>query len=104
MVIKTTDGGNSWFRLTMPLETSYNAFYAENANTIYIAGSNGAFVKTTDAGATWSVIETGVKILSLALIYMAQIQSGLPVLTRSSVLQTAVQHGKTLTTTFPSIT
>jgi len=70
-ILKTTDGGNSWSALnvTNPKGSFLNSICFPEANTGYIAGQNftsgsiynGVFLKTTDAGATWSNLSTTIQ-------------------------------------------
>jgi photosystem II stability/assembly factor-like uncharacterized protein len=59
---KTTDSGNSWTPLTdqQPImQTSSFAMDPNNPDTVYVGaagGPDGGILKSTDAGATWSVI------------------------------------------------
>lgn len=66
-LIKTTDGGNNWFRMPVNLNdsSSYNAVYFIDINTGFLAGSRGKINKTTDAGATWISLNTG----SISFLY-----------------------------------
>lgn len=59
-LIKTTDGGNNWFRLPVNINdsSSYNSIFFIDENTGFVAGSRGKINKTTDAGATWVPLPT----------------------------------------------
>ncbi len=65
IVSKTTDGGATWHRDTLQATTNYVignsvAVHPANANLVYAAGYNGIFYKSTDAGSTWSLLNTGL--------------------------------------------
>jgi photosystem II stability/assembly factor-like uncharacterized protein len=54
-VIRSTDGGATWYSLTLPGMTTltfYSVAFGSDS-VVYIAGSSGALYKSTDAGATW---------------------------------------------------
>jgi photosystem II stability/assembly factor-like uncharacterized protein len=55
-IIKTTNGGSSWFSQSNTLITGKTLYgvYATDANTIYVAGNADAFIKSTDGGSTWA--------------------------------------------------
>lgn len=53
-VYRTTDGGDTWTRAGFPLGGSwYHQDYV--SSTVGFMGSNGALVRTTNAGATWPI-------------------------------------------------
>lgn len=55
-IIKTTDGGTSWFSQTNTSVTNKTLYgvFATDANTIYVSGNSDAFIKSTDGGTTWA--------------------------------------------------
>jgi photosystem II stability/assembly factor-like uncharacterized protein len=55
---KTTDGGLTFDSVNAAIGTTqnWNVISFANADTGYIAGDNGNFCRTTDGGATWTVI------------------------------------------------
>ncbi len=62
-VSKTTDAGTTWHRDT--LTTVYGICYAlrvdrTNSNIVYAGGYNGALYKSTNAGSTWFLSNTGL--------------------------------------------
>jgi photosystem II stability/assembly factor-like uncharacterized protein len=62
-VSKTTDGGTTWLRDT--LTTTYCMCYAlaidrSNTNIVFAGGYNGLLYKSTDAGSTWFLSNTGL--------------------------------------------
>ncbi|HEY3251283.1 MAG TPA: YCF48-related protein [Ignavibacteria bacterium] len=52
LVLKTTNGGNSWFPLTLPNNNMLLRVYFVNSNTGYVSGYR-TIIKTTDGGTTW---------------------------------------------------
>jgi hypothetical protein len=65
LVSKTTDAGVTWHRDTLQATTDYIygnsiAVHPTNANLVYTAGYNSIFYKSTDAGSTWSLLNSGL--------------------------------------------
>jgi len=65
VVSKTTDAGATWHRDTLQTSTSYIqgnavAVNPSNSNLVYVAGYNGIFYKSTNAGSTWTLMSTGL--------------------------------------------
>ncbi len=65
LVSKTTDAGATWHRDTLQVSTSsmYGKSVAvspANRNHVYAAGYNGIFYRSTDAGATWTLLNSGL--------------------------------------------
>jgi len=65
LVSKTTDAGVSWHRDTLQSTTSYIygnsvAVHPTNANLVYAGGYNSIFYKSTDAGSTWTLLNSGL--------------------------------------------
>ena len=58
IVLKTTDGGNSWDSLKSNTSQSLFAVCFANKNTGYACGNNGTIIKTNDAGKTWVLQNT----------------------------------------------
>jgi photosystem II stability/assembly factor-like uncharacterized protein len=64
LILKTTDGGQTWKTQTSPLasgNTTIRLKYvnAIDASTVYAGGEGGNIVKTTDGGTTWTALTTG---------------------------------------------
>jgi len=55
-IIKTTDGGSSWFSQSNTAVTTRTLYgvYATDVNTVYVSGSTDALIKSTDGGTTWA--------------------------------------------------
>ncbi|MGE5412105.1 MAG: T9SS type A sorting domain-containing protein, partial [Clostridiales bacterium] len=57
-IIKTTNGGESWFSISKPLIGGYEAIYFQNETDGWIGGfdqllGKSVIIKTTDGGNTW---------------------------------------------------
>ena len=50
-IYKSTDYGNTWLPC---YSENVNTIYVSSENNIYAGGYQGNFIKSTDAGATWS--------------------------------------------------
>lgn len=76
VVERTTDGGNSWQELSMPLTSNFfmDIFFLD-ANTGWITGNNGQIGKTTDGGTTWVVQNTPFNY-GMAGIHFSDPQNG----------------------------
>lgn len=59
IILKTSDGGNSWFQLINNFGENLN-FIAFNNELGFICGDNGILLKSTDSGMSWDVINIGV--------------------------------------------
>jgi photosystem II stability/assembly factor-like uncharacterized protein len=55
IVIKTTNGGNSWTQLWTGTEEGLEGISFPDLNTGYVCGWSGYFAKTTNSGVSWSV-------------------------------------------------
>ena len=60
---KSIDGGKTWTPMTMP-STRLVQFVVDPSNdqTVYASGTDVGFMKSTDAGATWNLIDTGITL------------------------------------------
>lgn len=54
LVMRTTDGGASWNRVTMPTKTELFHLDYNGSSHGWIVGDNGVILATTDAGQTWT--------------------------------------------------
>ncbi|WP_175472673.1 MULTISPECIES: YCF48-related protein [unclassified Duganella] len=52
-VVRSTDGGASWFSKRVPTSAKLSAITAIDANTAWVVGSNGFESHTKDGGTTW---------------------------------------------------
>ncbi len=62
MALKSTDGGQTWLTLSIPSSLVRTlAIDPSNSNTLYAGTSGQGAFKSTDAGATWTAIDTGLQ-------------------------------------------
>jgi photosystem II stability/assembly factor-like uncharacterized protein len=66
-VLKTTDGGATWFQVTQPIAGTYNIYSMEFVNpdtgwvfVNYVTITNGNIFKTTDGGNSWTQQANGL--------------------------------------------
>lgn len=62
IVIKTTDGGNTWSQLWMGVQQGIEGMSFPTLQTGYVCGWSGYFAKTTDGGINWTVSTPGSDI------------------------------------------
>jgi photosystem II stability/assembly factor-like uncharacterized protein len=87
-VLKTTDGGASWFNQITPI---FNDLFAVQfaSNLIgYVAGNGGKILKTTDGGDTWIELSSGSLANFFGLYFLDQ-STGWVVGTGGTVLKTS---------------
>lgn len=65
IVLKTTDGGDTWVPKTTGVIEGLEAISFVDLNTGYVAGQDGIFMKTTDGGETWETIILGSDIFRI---------------------------------------
>jgi photosystem II stability/assembly factor-like uncharacterized protein len=58
LVIKTTDGGQSWTRLAATGD-NFNSISALDSNRIFVSGLSGTILKTEDGGRNWQRLRNG---------------------------------------------
>ncbi len=54
---RTTNFGDNWERFNTPANSQLNSIYFPDINTGYACGKNGNFVKTTNSGNNWSLLQ-----------------------------------------------
>lgn len=59
LVMRTTDGGESWHRIQMPTKTELFHLDYNGSSHGWIVGDNGVILATTDAGQTWTKQNSG---------------------------------------------
>jgi len=59
LIMKTTNGGNSWTDVPYSETYSYVRFSALNPQVIYASALSGAIIKSVDGGLTWNVVISG---------------------------------------------
>jgi photosystem II stability/assembly factor-like uncharacterized protein len=61
MVSRSTDGGKTWSRTQIAgFPAKIHDLYAFDANSCIVTTEYGAFIKTSDGGATWRTVFTGI--------------------------------------------
>ena len=58
-IIKTTDGGNSWYNIKTNYNKYINAIGSYTGEKIIAAGDNGLIIISRDYGQTWETIQSG---------------------------------------------
>lgn len=58
LVMKTSDGGNSWTRLSA-IGDNFTSIAALDSNRIFVSGLSGSILKTTDGGLSWTRLRNG---------------------------------------------
>ncbi len=56
LIIKFTDGGNTWQYLNSGVTSTLNKVVFTTSNTGYVVGNSGILLKTTNSGGTWNPI------------------------------------------------
>jgi len=59
LIIKTTDGGNTWEQQYSPAASRLRAVYFTDVDTGYACGDFGAALKTANGGASWTEMTVG---------------------------------------------
>ena len=55
IVVKTIDGGHTWFTQSTPDPHWFTGVYLTDSNTGTIVGQTGVILRTTDGGSTWTI-------------------------------------------------
>ncbi|GGF32114.1 YCF48-related protein [Echinicola rosea] len=72
IMLKTTDGGESWSEMSMPLETKLLSVDFQNHQTGAMAGENGALLHTDDSGQSWKIINLNTTEDILSVNYLSE--------------------------------
>ncbi len=77
-VLKTTDGGNTWFQPAseMPITSSLYSVFFLNKDLGFAGGYKDAILKTTDGGTTWSKLKFSSVGGGVKAIYFADENTG----------------------------
>jgi len=57
IVVRTSDGGNTWGPISVPFGFTLNEVYG-NGNYLFVVGSTGNIISSTDFGDTWTLLNT----------------------------------------------
>lgn len=55
-ILRTSDGGTSWNKVSVPFNTAFNDVYFPSENIGFLTGQQGLILKTTDGGVSWADI------------------------------------------------
>ncbi|MBN4049786.1 hypothetical protein JYT36_01005, partial [Bacteroidales bacterium AH-315-N07] len=68
IILKTSDGGESWFAQEAPVEGFFKEVIYTNFNVGYIVGYDGVILKTTNEGKNWIKIESNIFFSKIDLL------------------------------------
>jgi photosystem II stability/assembly factor-like uncharacterized protein len=85
---KSTDGGVTWTRMTIPTQAHMNHLHFPEVNTGWIVGNEGTIIKTSDAGATWTAQTSGTTN-NLIGAYFVDASTGWIVGDKGTILRTS---------------
>ena len=69
-VLVTSDGGASWSERPLPAAVDLRAIRCVTPTLAFAVGAGGAILRTTDSGATWQTLSSGVTSLLLGLCFI----------------------------------
>jgi photosystem II stability/assembly factor-like uncharacterized protein len=95
MILKTTDGGTTWNKLTYETTQELYAVYFTDDNTGYAVGYVGTAIRTTDGGTTWTSLPVGSPE-SLHSVYFLSASKGFIVSDQGYIYRT-INGGNTWT-------
>jgi hypothetical protein len=96
MILKTTDGGTTWNKLTFETtQKLYSVFFTDD-NTGYAVGYVGTAIRTIDGGTTWTTLPVGSPE-SLHSVYFPTASKGFIVSDQGYIYRT-INGGNTWTT------
>jgi photosystem II stability/assembly factor-like uncharacterized protein len=58
-ILKTTNGGNNWIMLNIPVSKPLRAVFPVDSNVVYSTGLFQTIIKSTNGGANWLIIRDG---------------------------------------------
>jgi hypothetical protein len=96
MILKTTDGGTTWNKLTFETTQELFSVYFTDDNTGYAVGYVGTAIRTTDGGTTWTTLPIGSPE-SLHSVYFLTASKGFIVSDQGYIYRT-INGGNTWTT------
>jgi len=77
MILKTTDGGQTWTILESNTREDLLAVSFVNANVAYVSGTSRTIMKTTDGGISWTNLSTGMTSnITFCCVHFVNPQSG----------------------------
>jgi photosystem II stability/assembly factor-like uncharacterized protein len=93
IILKTNDGGKSWFHIPQKIKTRLDDVEFVSPNTGYASGYQGYMVKTTDGGNTWNEVKTPTDEDIMSISFMDE-NLGYAAANRGRVLKT-IDGGET---------
>ncbi len=87
LVVSTAAQTNWIWQNPLPVGKTLNTAQAFDANNCYAAGNAGAFIKTTNAGGDWNLVNTSIAHDILAVSFIDQ-QTGIAGCSRGVILRT----------------
>ncbi|MBU0475537.1 MAG: T9SS type A sorting domain-containing protein [Bacteroidetes bacterium] len=77
-ILKTMDGGSTWFTPmdTLPVISTMNCIFFANENIGYAGGSSNLLLKTLDGGATWNQVDVEATSGNIYSLYFADENTG----------------------------
>jgi len=88
IILKTTDGGSSWIKISTDTIPGLRAVCFTSADVGYVGGDQNSLMKTTDGGSSWSFILIDDKLWFFNNIEFWDDNNGVAVSYPSSVYQT----------------
>lgn len=85
-ILKTTNGGNNWNIVPLPLSVHLINLYFSNSNTGYVSGYQ-TLLKTTDAGTTWAIQNPNLPLAFFA-IHFTDVNTGYVVGWNGTIIKT----------------
>jgi photosystem II stability/assembly factor-like uncharacterized protein len=58
-ILKTTNGGNNWVMVTLPVNKPLEQIFPIDSNIVYCVGVFETIIKTTNGGTNWQIIRDG---------------------------------------------
>ncbi len=95
LIIKSTDGGDSWKTQNSGVSKYLTSVYFTDANRGYAVGEHGTILKTKDGGTTWT-LQAEITSKKLFSVYFPSTDRGYAVGAEGAILKTA-DTGKTWT-------
>lgn len=86
-ILKTTNGGNTWSLVPLPMERNMTTIYFVNSSTGYASGYR-TMLKTTDAGDTWVSQNPNFFSNYLFAIHFTEVNTGYVVGNLGTILKT----------------